>query len=79
MWVTFLFSAVLHELVMIVVCKKLRMYLLALQLFQLPLMYIGRLGIIRRHPRLGNCIFWIGLIIGPPGLCIAYLRDIALA
>jgi len=74
-FLTFFFSSVLHELVMVVVVKKVLFYLFFLQLFQLPLIYLGRMQFVRDRPRMGNIFFWIGLFWGPPMLCIAYLRD----
>ncbi|KAK4047749.1 Sterol O-acyltransferase 2 (Sterol-ester synthase 2) [Microbotryomycetes sp. JL201] len=51
---TFLLSACVHELVMAVVMKKIRLYLFLMQMAQLPLIMIGRLSIFKRHPALGN-------------------------
>ncbi|TIA87734.1 hypothetical protein E3P99_03020 [Wallemia hederae] len=42
---TFLLSALVHELVMAVVTKKIRMYLFVLQMAQLPMIAIGRLPV----------------------------------
>ncbi|KDE07513.1 hypothetical protein MVLG_02187 [Microbotryum lychnidis-dioicae p1A1 Lamole] len=53
-FVTFLLSACVHELVMAVVMKKLRLYLFLMQMCQLPLIVVGRLPILRRYPALGN-------------------------
>ncbi|KAI0741598.1 MBOAT-domain-containing protein [Daedaleopsis nitida] len=72
MFLTFLLSACAHELVMAVVTKKIRMYLFALQLAQIPLIAIGRIPTIRRNKLLGNTVFWIGLYAGFPLLCVAY-------
>ncbi|CAE6394082.1 unnamed protein product [Rhizoctonia solani] len=46
---TFLLSAVVHELVMAVVTKKIRMYLFILQMSQVPLIFLGRLPIIKQN------------------------------
>lgn len=86
MFLTFLFSSVFHELVMIIVSGKVRGYLFVLQMFQIPMIIIAK---VRRLPRsppahqqlpfikndrtLGNFFFWIGLMIGFPLLNIAYL------
>ncbi|KAI8996386.1 MBOAT-domain-containing protein [Trametes punicea] len=72
MFVTFLLSAAAHELVMAIVTKKIRFYLFALQLAQLPLIAIGRIPAIRRNKLLGNIVFWLGLYAGFPLLCVAY-------
>ncbi|GAA5871660.1 hypothetical protein JCM1840_007343 [Sporobolomyces johnsonii] len=73
-FVTFFLSACVHELVMAVVTKKIRLYLFMLQMAQLPLIMIGRLRIFRRHPALGNLFFWLGLLSGFPLLAVAYIR-----
>ncbi|KAI9189743.1 Sterol O-acyltransferase 2 (Sterol-ester synthase 2) [Blastocladiella emersonii ATCC 22665] len=69
---TFLFSSCLHELAMIIVSRKFRMYLFLLQMFQLPLIWLGRLPWSRRHPVAGNAFFWFGMFAGPPLLAISY-------
>ncbi|GAA6001509.1 hypothetical protein JCM5350_007426, partial [Sporobolomyces pararoseus] len=53
-FVTFFLSACVHELVMAVVTKKIRMYLFMSQMAQLPLIIIGRMKIFRDYPALGN-------------------------
>ncbi|WFD05575.1 sterol O-acyltransferase [Malassezia vespertilionis] len=70
---TFLFSSVLHELVMILVSGKLRGYLFFAQMSQYPLILMARTKFIENNRTLGNLIFWIGLLIGFPLLNIAYL------
>ncbi|KAL1747630.1 MBOAT, membrane-bound O-acyltransferase family-domain-containing protein [Schizophyllum fasciatum] len=72
MFVTFLLSACAHELVMIVVTHKIRMYLFSLQLIQIPLIAIGRHPVIKRNKLAGNINFWLGLYAGFPLLCVAY-------
>lgn len=72
MFLTFLLSAAVHELVMAVVTKKFRMYLFALQIAQIPLIAIGRIPVIKKNKLLGNIVFWIGLYAGFPLLCVAY-------
>lgn len=62
--VTFLLSALCHELVMAVVSKKIRPYLFLLQMVQLPLVALSRVPIIKRNRTLGNIVFWIGLMAG---------------
>ncbi|KAA1470302.1 MBOAT-domain-containing protein [Dentipellis sp. KUC8613] len=73
MFITFFISAVAHELVMAVVTQKIRMYLFALQLIQIPLIAIGRIPSIKRNKKLGNVVFWLGLYAGFPLLCVAYV------
>lgn len=69
---TFLLSAAVHELVMAVVTKKIRMYLFFLQLAQIPLIAVGRIPSVKRNRLLGNIVFWLGLYAGFPLLCVAY-------
>jgi len=73
MFITFLMSALAHELVMAVVTKKVRMYLFLLQLIQIPLIAISRTPAIKRNKLLGNIVFWVGLYAGFPLLCVAYV------
>ncbi|KAK7025238.1 O-acyltransferase [Favolaschia claudopus] len=73
MFATFLLSACVHELVMVVVTKKFRMYLFLLQLIQIPLIMVSRLPIIKRNKLMGNVVFWLGLYCGFPLLCVAYV------
>lgn len=72
MFFTFLLSAAVHELVMAVVTKKIRMYLFTLQLAQIPLIAVGRIPVVKRNRLLGNVVFWVGLYAGFPLLCVAY-------
>ncbi|GAA5833305.1 hypothetical protein JCM5353_008529 [Sporobolomyces roseus] len=73
-FVTFFLSACVHELVMAVVTKKIRMYLFVMQMAQLPLIIIGRIKLFRDYPALGNLFFWIGLLSGFPLLAVCYIR-----
>ncbi|KAG0079457.1 hypothetical protein BGZ93_006478 [Podila epicladia] len=69
---TFFLSSCVHELVMMVVTRKVRLYLFVLQMFQLPLIWMGNNKYIRERPRLANAAFWLGMFCGPPLLGIAY-------
>ncbi|KAL3424372.1 Sterol O-acyltransferase 2 [Phlyctema vagabunda] len=71
--ITFFLSAVVHELVMWALFKKLRGYLLLLQMFQLPLIQMSRSRWLKGRATLGNLIFWIGIFTGPSLLCSLYL------
>ncbi|TFK39815.1 MBOAT, membrane-bound O-acyltransferase family-domain-containing protein [Crucibulum laeve] len=73
MFITFLLSACVHELVMVVVTQKFRFYLFTLQIIQIPLIVISRIPAIKRNKLLGNVIFWLGLYAGFPLLCVAYV------
>ncbi|KJA28058.1 hypothetical protein HYPSUDRAFT_62448 [Hypholoma sublateritium FD-334 SS-4] len=73
MFITFLISACAHELVMVVVTRKIRMYLFILQLIQIPLIMVGRMPAIKQNKLMGNVVFWLGLYAGFPLLCVAYV------
>ena len=70
---TFLLSAVVHELLMFCLFKKVRGYLFALQLSQVPLAAMSRTKLMKGRDTLGNLIFWIGLFIGPSLITSLYL------
>ncbi|KAK8152163.1 MBOAT, membrane-bound O-acyltransferase family-domain-containing protein [Phyllosticta citrichinensis] len=72
-FVTFLLSALVHELVMLCLFKKVRGYLFALQLSQIPLVSLSRTRLLKGRALLGNIIFWIGLFVGPSLLTSLYL------
>lgn len=72
---TFLFSALLHEMIMAVCFRFIRFYLLSLMLLQIPLVALGRYY---AHNRcLANGIFWASLLLGVPLLAVAYGREFA--
>ncbi|KAK0188665.1 MBOAT, membrane-bound O-acyltransferase family-domain-containing protein [Armillaria mellea] len=73
MFITFFLSACVHELVMVIVTQKIRMYLFLLQLIQIPLIALSRMPIIKQNQMLGNVVFWLGLYAGFPLLCVAYV------
>ncbi|KAJ3521252.1 hypothetical protein NMY22_g12390 [Coprinellus aureogranulatus] len=73
MLVTFALSAAAHELVMVIVTRKIRMYLFMMQIIQIPMILIGRLPAVKRNKTLGNIVFWLGLYAGFPLLCVAYV------
>ncbi|KAH8887777.1 MBOAT family protein [Thozetella sp. PMI_491] len=71
--ITFFLSACVHELVMWCIFKKLRGYLLVLQMCQLPLVRLSRTKWLRNQPTIGNMVFWLGILMGPSSLCSLYL------
>lgn len=71
--ITFFLSACVHELVMWCLFKKLRGYLLFLQMMQIPLVQLSRSRFLKGRATLGNLIFWIGIFTGPSLLCSLYL------
>ncbi|KAF9882451.1 MBOAT family protein [Colletotrichum karsti] len=71
--ITFFLSACVHELVMWCLFKKLRGYLLFLQMCQLPLVQLSRTSWMKGRKTLGNIMFWFGIFTGPSLLCSLYL------
>ncbi|KAF7946737.1 hypothetical protein EAE96_009722 [Botrytis aclada] len=71
--ITFFLSACVHELVMWCIFKKLRGYLLVLQMCQIPLTFMSQTKWMKGKKTLGNVIFWIGIFTGPSLLCSLYL------
>jgi len=71
--ITFFLSACVHELVMWCLFKKLRGYLLFLQMTQIPLVQLSRSRWLKGRATLGNLIFWVGIFTGPSLLCSLYL------
>lgn len=72
-FVTFLLSALVHELAMAVLFKKVRGYLFTMQLLQMPLVTLSRTKLMKGRTVLGNVIFWLGLFVGPSFLTSLYL------
>ncbi|KAL9082850.1 MAG: hypothetical protein Q9159_006140 [Coniocarpon cinnabarinum] len=70
---TFLLSALVHELLMFCMFKKVRGYLFSMQLLQMPLVMVSRTGFLKNKKVLGNTVFWIGLFVGPSFLTSLYL------
>ena len=71
--VTFIILSFVHEFVMFVIFRKVRFYMLALQMSQLPLIMISRTKFMRDKKVLGNVICWVGFISGPSMICTLYL------
>lgn len=72
-FVTFLLSALVHEMCMAVMFKKVRGYLFWMQLLQMPLVAFSRSRLLKGRVVLGNVIFWMGLFVGPSFLTSLYL------
>jgi len=71
--VTFFLSACVHELIMLCIFRRLRGYLLILQMSQLPLVSLSRTRFMRNRKLVGNIFFWLGIFTGPSLLCSLYL------
>ncbi|KAI8905525.1 MBOAT, membrane-bound O-acyltransferase family-domain-containing protein [Gorgonomyces haynaldii] len=78
-FVTFFLSSLLHELVIVVTLKRLRLFFFFLQMTQVPLITIQRIPWIRRQKVFGNALFWFGMYLGPPLLGVGDLFDSSLS
>ena len=72
-FITFLLSALVHEMMMAIIFKKVRGYLFWMQLLQMPLVTMSRSKLMKGRIVLGNVIFWMGLFVGPSFLTSLYL------
>lgn len=71
--ITFFLSALLHEMCMIIIYKKIRPYLFLFQLSQLPMTFVtAKLGL-QRWPMLCNILFIFGVCTGPPVITCLYM------
>eukprot|EP01091_Cochliopodium_minus_P005565 TRINITY_DN15473_c0_g1_i1.p1 TRINITY_DN15473_c0_g1~~TRINITY_DN15473_c0_g1_i1.p1 ORF type:complete len:529 (-),score=94.06 TRINITY_DN15473_c0_g1_i1:55-1641(-) len=70
-FITFLFSSLLHELFMTVLFKKIRPFLFLCQMSQLVLVWLGNFFNLK-GTNAGNVLFWAGMSIGPPLITLIY-------
>lgn len=61
---TFLISALAHELIMGCITRKFRGYGFVLMMFQMPFVMVQRMPWVRDRQLLNNIIFWICMIFG---------------
>ncbi|KAL1876824.1 hypothetical protein VTK73DRAFT_9201 [Phialemonium thermophilum] len=71
--ITFLISAVGHEVVMACITKKLRGYGLVCQMLQLPIVMLQRTEWVRGRKTLNNVCFWCSMILGLSLMCSLYV------
>jgi len=71
--ITFLVSALGHELVMGCITKKLRGYGFVAQMLQLPIVAIQRTRVVRSRKLLNNVLFWCSMILGLAMMCALYV------
>lgn len=69
---TFVVSAALHECVFAIVFRTVKMYFFILQMLQVVVIMHGR-GL--KGTRVGNYIFWLGMILGLPLQAVLYCRE----
>ncbi|KAK0735429.1 MBOAT, membrane-bound O-acyltransferase family-domain-containing protein [Apiosordaria backusii] len=71
--ITFLISAVGHEVVMGCITKKLRGYGFVCQMMQLPLVVLQRTKWVRGRETFNNVCFWCSMILGLALICSLYV------
>jgi sterol O-acyltransferase len=71
--ITFLISAIGHEIVMGCITKKLRGYGFICQMMQLPLVMLQRTKWVRNRRTLNNVFFWCSIILGLALICSLYV------
>ncbi|KAJ9133207.1 O-acyltransferase [Coniochaeta hoffmannii] len=71
--ITFLISAVGHEIVMACITKKLRGYGFVCQMLQLPIVVLQRTRWVRGRKTLNNVMFWASMILGLSLICSLYV------
>jgi len=64
MLLTFLISALAHELVMFCITKKLRGYGFVCQMMQLPIIAVQRTEFLKKRKTFNNIMFWVSMICG---------------
>ncbi|ETN45588.1 uncharacterized protein HMPREF1541_09420 [Cyphellophora europaea CBS 101466] len=73
MAVTFLVSAVGHELIMGCITKKLRGYGFVAMMLQLPIVAVQRSPMLRGNWVLNNAAFWSSMVLGLAMMCSLYV------
>ncbi|KAI1090762.1 MBOAT-domain-containing protein [Rostrohypoxylon terebratum] len=71
--ITFLVSAIGHEIVMACITKKLRGYGFVCQMLQLPIVMLQRTKWVRAHKTANNVLFWCSMILGLSMICSLYV------
>ncbi|KAI1342202.1 MBOAT-domain-containing protein [Xylariaceae sp. FL0016] len=71
--ITFLVSAMGHEIVMACITKKLRGYGFVCQMLQLPIVMLQRTKWVRAHKTANNVLFWCSMIMGLSLICSLYV------
>ncbi|KAH6841033.1 MBOAT, membrane-bound O-acyltransferase family-domain-containing protein [Chaetomium sp. MPI-CAGE-AT-0009] len=71
--ITFLISALGHEIVMACITKKLRGYGFVCQMLQLPIVMLQRTKWVRGRKTFNNVCFWCSMILGLSLICSLYV------
>lgn len=71
-FVTFLFSALLHEFLLAMIFRIIRPIFLGFIILQIPLIYMTKS---MEKTKQGAYLFWMGIIVGPSLIICTYLRS----
>ena len=71
--ITFLISALAHELVMGCITRKFRGYGFIAMMLQMPIVMVQRLPWVRNRTLLNNVLFWCSMILGLSLMCALYV------
>ncbi|KAJ5054611.1 uncharacterized protein L3040_000878 [Drepanopeziza brunnea f. sp. 'multigermtubi'] len=71
--ITFLISAIGHEIVLGCITKKIRGYGFIAQMSQLPIVVLQRTKWVRGRHIFNNVCFWCSMILGPSMICSLYV------
>ncbi|GAB7358184.1 hypothetical protein MBLNU230_g0338t1 [Neophaeotheca triangularis] len=71
--ITFLISALAHELVMGCITRKFRGYGFVAMMLQMPIVMVQRLPVVRDRKLLNNVLFWCSMILGLSMMCALYV------
>ncbi|KAK7999097.1 O-acyltransferase [Apiospora marii] len=71
--ITFLVSAIGHEIVMACITKKIRGYGFICQMLQLPIVMLQRTRWVRGKETLNNVCFWCSMVMGLSLICSLYV------
>lgn len=72
-FVTFFFSAALHEYCLCMIFKMIRPILLGLMIWQIPLIFIGKRYL--KNTTFGNYFFWFSIVFGVSLLFVLYNKE----
>ena len=72
-FITFLISALAHELVMGCITKKLRGYGFFAMMMQMPIVMVQRSRWLRGRTLLNNVLFWCSMVLGLSMICALYV------
>jgi diacylglycerol O-acyltransferase-1 len=72
-WMTFFFSAVIHELCMSIVFRTLRFYFFLAMVLQVPFVILAE-RLKTKSPRIGNMLMWMSLFTGQPLMLLMYFK-----